>query len=268
MGTLVFLILTLPWFWISEIRNPGFLKYFFLNENLMRFISPDYGDRYGWGHVEPYGAALVMLLITALPWTAWCAVLLLRKESWRRLISSFKDERTSMFTFGLLGITGFLCCFRQIILTYLLPVLPFFAIWFAILLQKSGITRKTIIHVSVATVFIYGIAYPLTRSWTEHRYSAKGIIQLSRDARAKFSLDGGLLFVGKVPLSAYFYGDKLILPHADENAGLSISRGLNSGKGNLYVIKKEYQADVPPLLRDKLKLISVFGDWTLYRAAE
>lgn len=45
------------WFAACELRNPGFLPYFFVNENFLRFITPDYGDAYGNGHVYPRGAA-------------------------------------------------------------------------------------------------------------------------------------------------------------------------------------------------------------------
>ena len=43
-GPLVFLLLTAPWYVLMEQQTPGFLKYFFLHENLLRFLVHDYGD--------------------------------------------------------------------------------------------------------------------------------------------------------------------------------------------------------------------------------
>jgi 4-amino-4-deoxy-L-arabinose transferase-like glycosyltransferase len=267
-GILVFLGLTVPWFWLAEIRSPGFLKYFFYNENLLRFVTHEYGDLYGRGHQLPYGTAIAMLLLAGLPWTLWCIVLLFKKKGREWLISSLKNEPTSLFTLSLMGITLFLCLARQLLLTYLLPVLPFFAVWGAILLRKLGVSRRAIFRASFVVIFFYGIAYPLVQPWAEQRYSAKGIVRLAREARARFSLDGGLMFASRVPYSAYFYGRDFILPHDGEDASLSISRGLNSRKEHLYVINRKYQRDVPPQLLGKLETVCIFGNWTLYRAAQ
>ena len=38
-GILLFLAISAPWFWRMETAQPGFLRYFFVNENIMRFSS-------------------------------------------------------------------------------------------------------------------------------------------------------------------------------------------------------------------------------------
>jgi len=267
-GILIFLVLTIPWFWLAEIRNPGFLKYFFYNENILRFVTHDFGDLYGKGHVKPYGFALILLLLVGLPWTLWSMALLFRKQGRKWFIHSFKDEHISLITLSLTGITFFLCLTRAVLMTYLLTALPFFAVWCAMLLRKSGIRLKTITLVSVALVVLYGIVYPLLPSPDIHGYSAKNIVQLGRQAKARLSLDGGLVFVTNVPYSAYFYGQDLTLPQPKDSNGLSILKGLDSGKDHLYVVKRKYQRSIPPATLDKLEQICAFGDWTVYRAAQ
>ena len=264
-GILVFLVLTLPWFWLAENRNPGFLRYFFLNENLLRFITHRYGDLYGSGRTQPYGAAAVMLFLAGLPWTLWCAILLFRKHRWKWLFSFFRDERTSLFTFGLFGITLFLCLARQLVMPYVLPILPFFAIWGAILMRKSGMNKAAVMRFSVTLIILYGIAHPFALPLVEKKFSTRDIVKLARDKVNYLGLNGGLIFVPNVPYSAYFYGQDLIIPHEKEDAEIIILQGLNSGKDHLYAVNRKFLPEIPSQILDKLKPICVFGDWMLYR---
>jgi len=265
-GIFVFFVLTVPWFLLAETRNPGFLKYFFISENLLRFFLHKYGDLYGSGRTQSYGAAAVMLFLAGLPWTLWCGILLLRKHRWKWLGGFFKDERTSLFTFGLVGITLFLCFARQLVMPYVLPILPLFAVWGAILLKKLVVSKAAIMRFSVALVIFYGVAYPLTLPQVEKRYSTKSVISIARDRISHLGLNGGLIFVPNVPYSAYFYGEDLIIPHAKGNIEFTILQGLNSGRDHLYVVKQKSLSKVPLRLLNKLDPICVSGDWTLYRA--
>ncbi|MGD0917732.1 MAG: glycosyltransferase family 39 protein [Thermodesulfobacteriota bacterium] len=266
IGILVFLTLTIPWFWLAENRNPGFLKYFFLNENLLRFVTHRYGDLYGSGRKQPYGAAVGMLFLAGLPWTLWCAILLFRRHRWKWLGSFFKDERTSLFTFGLVGMTLFLCFAHQLVMPYVLPILPFFAIWGAIFMERSGLNRATMMRFSIALVILYGIVHPLALPLVEKKFSTKGIVKLARDKIDHLGLDSRLIFVHNIPYSAYFYGQDLIIPHENEGTEFTVLQRLNSGKDHLYAVKRKYLSEIPPSLLDKLTPIGTFGDWTLYRA--
>jgi 4-amino-4-deoxy-L-arabinose transferase-like glycosyltransferase len=266
MGIFIFLFITVPWFWLAENRNPGFLKYFFLNENLLRFVTHRYGDLYGSGRTQPYGAAAVMLFLAGLPWTLACAILLLKQHRWKWLGSFFKDERTSLFTFALVGMTLFLCFARQLIMPYVLPILPFFAIWSAVFLEKSGVSRATMMRFSVALVILYGFVHPLALPLVEKKFSTRGIVKLARNKIEHSGLNNGLIFVHNIPYSAYFYGQDLIIPYENEGTEFAVLQGLNSGKNYLYTVKRKYRSEIPPSLLDKLMPIGAFGDWTLYRA--
>lgn len=266
VGIPLFLVLTVPWFSLAEIRNPGFLKYFFYNENLLRFVTHEYGDLYGRGHTLPYGVAIPMLLISGFPWTLWCGVHIFTRQGWKRFTGSLRDERISLFTLSLMGITLFLCFARQLLLTYLLPVLPFLVIWGARFLKNSGVTRKAMIRVSVAAVIVYGLAYPLVLPQAETR-STKGLIRLARETKTRLSLDGGLIFVSGTPYSAYFYAHDFVLPFARKGAVINISKSLVSGKGHLYVIPRKIQDKIPSQIMDRLKPVGTLDDWILYQAS-
>ncbi len=121
-GTIVFLAVSLPWYALQEKATPGFLRYFFMNENVLRFLTHDYGDKYGSGHVYPRGTIWAMLAGTYLPWTILlCAVLRLRHKK-RSLFRPSKTE--AWFNYVLIwGLTPalFFTLSRQLLATYLLP---------------------------------------------------------------------------------------------------------------------------------------------------
>ncbi|XVJ50676.1 MAG: phospholipid carrier-dependent glycosyltransferase [Vampirovibrio sp.] len=58
---------TLPWFLAVQARYPDFLYYFFVQEHFLRYLKPDYGDRYGNGHLQPYGSSLLFFVLATLP---------------------------------------------------------------------------------------------------------------------------------------------------------------------------------------------------------
>ncbi|MBQ0031904.1 MAG: glycosyltransferase family 39 protein, partial [bacterium] len=64
----IFLLVAVPWFVFVEQRNPGAVWYFFYNENFMRFISHEYGDKYGAGREAFHGVSILWSLVATLPW--------------------------------------------------------------------------------------------------------------------------------------------------------------------------------------------------------
>lgn len=119
-GTLVFLAIAAPWYVLMERETPGFLKYFFVNENVLRFLVHEYGDRYGGGRETFRGMAVVWAVVVTLPWTP---LLLLRRGTLR-----LRDgDPAALLAWGLVAITGFWCLTSRVPLAYLLPVVPLFA---------------------------------------------------------------------------------------------------------------------------------------------
>ncbi len=83
-ATLSFVAVALPWYWQCAERNPGFLRTFFLEHNVERFLT----NRYQ--HEQPFWFFLPVLLIAIFPWTflvvpaiagGWRA---LRDSAWRK----------------------------------------------------------------------------------------------------------------------------------------------------------------------------------------
>ena len=89
LGLLVFFAVAAPWYVLAERATPGFLHYFLINEHFGRYWKNDYGDLYGYGRKQFYGAAWLMLAGSFLPWTILAAAalgrLFYRSKPWQTL---------------------------------------------------------------------------------------------------------------------------------------------------------------------------------------
>jgi 4-amino-4-deoxy-L-arabinose transferase-like glycosyltransferase len=136
-GTLILAAVACPWYIAAERATPGFLHYFLLNEHLLRYIRAEYGDLYGAGRTQPYGASWLMLAVTFLPWS----FLLIRYgiERWRGRKSDVARPPDAWLLFALAwGLTPavFFTFCRQILVTYLLPGFPGLALALAVVLNR------------------------------------------------------------------------------------------------------------------------------------
>ncbi len=121
-GIFLFFLVVVPWFVLAEIRTPGFLEYFFYNENFLRFFVKNYGDRYGSGHTYPYGSVWWMLFLGMLPWSLYFLRLFpLRKLIFRQIKQS-NDLR--FFIVWAISIPLFLSLIKQLHPGYVLPAFP------------------------------------------------------------------------------------------------------------------------------------------------
>jgi 4-amino-4-deoxy-L-arabinose transferase-like glycosyltransferase len=136
-GLTILVAVVCPWYIAAERATPGFLHYFLLNEHLLRYVRAEYGDLYGAGRTQPYGASWLMLAVTFLPWSP----LFVRYgiESWRGRKSETETPRDAWILFaliwGLTPVVFFTFC-RQILVTYLLPGFPGLALAMAVFLNR------------------------------------------------------------------------------------------------------------------------------------
>lgn len=139
-GCSILLAVVIPWYLWAEIRNPGFLEYFLITENYGRFTDPNYGDKYGTGHVQPPGTAWLMMIPALFPWIL--AVLAMSVYFFKRVSSAaaikgwINDLWLSYFALWTLGTPALLTFATQYTGTYLVPVLPGFALWAALIWHR------------------------------------------------------------------------------------------------------------------------------------
>ena len=133
-------VVAAPWYFLAERATPGFLRYFIVNEHILRYVRSDYGDLYGNGRTQIYGASWVMLAVTFLPWSPWlvrCGI-----DRWRRRGESVDSRQSPPDTWLLFalcwGLTPavFFTLARQILVTYMLPGFPGLALATAVLLVR------------------------------------------------------------------------------------------------------------------------------------
>ena len=142
-GAALALVLVAPWYVEAERRTPGFLEYFFLQENLLRYVTRDYGDLYGNAHVRPFGTVWTYLLGGFLPWSPLGLALLWAQRPWRfrswprlgsceRFLIAWAIAAPLFFSFG-----------RSVLWGYVLPSLPPLAVLFARLLSCTDVRDLT-----------------------------------------------------------------------------------------------------------------------------
>ena len=69
-GTLATLALSLPWYVLTELHTPGYLRYFIIGEHFQRYLIPGWtGDRFGFAHKVPIGMVWVYAVLGTLPWS-------------------------------------------------------------------------------------------------------------------------------------------------------------------------------------------------------
>jgi 4-amino-4-deoxy-L-arabinose transferase-like glycosyltransferase len=136
-GAALFLALAAPWYALAERRTPGFLEYFLLQENLLRYVTRDYGDLYGNPHVRAFGTVWTYLLAGSLPWSPLGLAFLWVQRPWRfrswarlasreRFLVAWAIAAPLFFTFG-----------RSVLWGYVLPSLPPLAALFARLVSRT-----------------------------------------------------------------------------------------------------------------------------------
>ena len=63
LGISLFLLIVLPWFVLVTIQNPGFLHYYFIDQQVVRFLSQTFNNG------QPFWYYMVLIILGALPWS-------------------------------------------------------------------------------------------------------------------------------------------------------------------------------------------------------
>jgi len=137
-GIAIAAAVSVPWYLAAERRTPGFLDYFLVHENFLRFLVSDYGDRYGHAHTLPYGTIWGFALLALLPWSP--VMLALAWRSWRAgALARLREDPARAFLLAWsLAPLAFFTPSRSVVVTYVLPALS----PIAILLADALVSRK------------------------------------------------------------------------------------------------------------------------------
>lgn len=137
-GVALMAAVCVPWYLAAERATPGFLDYFVVRENFLRFLVEEYGDRYGHGHTWPFGTIWLMAWLALLPWSPLVSLLLWRARGSGALARLRADPERAFWWAASLAPLVFFTPSRNVVVTYVLPALPPIAWLLADSLTPSG----------------------------------------------------------------------------------------------------------------------------------
>lgn len=265
-GVLIFLLISAPWYILAELRTPGFLHYFFVNEHILRYLVHDYGDKYGSGHVYPPGASWLMLLALFFPWSGFVVYSWIRK--WRAFR---RAEKTDQRWYSYLMIWGiapalFFTVSRQMLATYVLPGFAALSILVALELSRPKLYpyRKVAVTAALSMAVLYFVVILALHPLASEKFSTKHIIA-SVAADPELS-DRPILFPFEEPYSAQFYEEMLLnRPHqfTVERREALVQQMLNSRSNAILVFRKKHWAQMDGGLQARLIPIYQSEYWVM-----
>jgi 4-amino-4-deoxy-L-arabinose transferase-like glycosyltransferase len=155
IGTILFLLLSLPWFILAEKRYSGFLEYFLIGENFNRFANSGWqGDRYGSAHKAPFAMIWLFFIASTIPVTF--TIFFKPKKIFNSLIVDLRNKnQVSLFMMISFLVPMIILTFMQnMIGTYVIYSLVPFIIIISRLISLNNWQEKTINLIASLTIFI------------------------------------------------------------------------------------------------------------------
>ncbi|MFA5940891.1 MAG: glycosyltransferase family 39 protein [Sinimarinibacterium sp.] len=212
-------LIALPWYVIAEQHTPGFLSYFLVGENFLRFVDSTWpGDLYGGVHTRPKGYIWLLWMGAAFPWSVlllWHVMRLsLRRgrgavnsdpyspdtRSWRIYVLCFTLSPCVFFTFA-----------GSVLPTYVLPGMPALALYAAEFWPTRNPQRdaRRAALTAIALPVLFAIAVP----FLDTRIAAD---KSQRDLLEHLPSGASVIYYPKRPFSAQYYSQGRALVAGDE----------------------------------------------------
>lgn len=253
-GFALFFLIAAPWFIAKWMDDPEAVKYFFYNENFKRFVSKEYGDKYGAGREMHFGASIWMLVLVTIPWCVIPIAALFRKESRQKFFApdSFRDPLEGTVLFAFLGMTAFWALTSRVLLYYMLPVIPCVSLWIACRTAKfeddrTARCRKISLSLAalVCILLLGGLLGAGALQGIGGDSSAYGIMRLADRLQQTDALPENVpfCFIREDPYSADFYNPGLNLRHHPK---MSAADTFLQNQDAILLSKRKYLSKLPP----------------------
>ena len=275
-GTLLVLAMAVPWYWMAEIRTPGFLDYFFIGEHWQRFTVAGWtGDRYGSAHATQRGAIWLLALAACMPWTIMLPFLTIGRRAARlkaglpasTVLAAPAHTAARGWKIYLLAWSITPCLFftasGNILWTYVLPALPALAMLTAHWLAGDVRVRKvdTVLAAGVLTIAVLVCSYMVREARNDSWKTAKTVVA---EYRVRNNAGWPLLFVSDRPYSASFYSEGKAQRVAEFD---ELAKRLDQG-GAFVALTKPQVTVLPPEFKTRLKLEMQSGAFDLYSSIQ
>ena len=175
LGTVLFLFISFPWYYLSELSSPGFINYFIIGEHFERFFNSGWqGDKYGFAKQQPFGIIWAFFIVLILPWSILLIKLLTKKWS---IIK--KDYWALFLLIWILWIPFFFTTSKSLIHPYILPSMIPTALfinhfWITVVNKKLYLYFGLGIPLILLALLLSGVAKPLYENNTD-KYILKNI---------------------------------------------------------------------------------------------
>jgi len=253
-GSIVMLAIAGPWYWLAEIRTPGFLEYFLLGEHWLRFVESGWtGDLYGYAHPRPRGTIWIYGIAAALPWSAVAIYALVRAVSKKVILPSVTPVHIFLILWMLAPLFFFTFA-GNILAAYVLPGMPAFALllgnWVSSRnrsLPHTGWLVPGLFAVAVIAGLFQSMAYRSQRDLVEYHIEN--------------SPSSDLYYFPKLPHSASFYSSGAAKLIPTEQALLEFVASTDEG---FIAVRKKHAGDVPNDAGSCPQATKDFGDFFLW----
>ncbi|MEX0336827.1 ArnT family glycosyltransferase [Vibrio tubiashii] len=225
-GTLLMLIIALPWYVLAERATPGFIDYFIVGEHFKRFLVSGWeGDLYGTAHNEVRGTIWLFWLYSAAPWSVVLPVLLWKKC--RSLKSTIKPENgiVSFLLFWMIAPLVLFTFSGNILPAYVLPGVPAIGLLMAILVSDLKQDKKWFKVTASIVPALLVIAVGFIHLDVGDKRSDKVILRMAQPDVATY-------YVGSRPFSGQFYSSGQAKLLSDESELNSLSQVQLIGERN------------------------------------
>ena len=271
LGPIVFLVPCLPWYILMTMKNPDFLYYFFIEENIERFLHPGAAARFGAARESCYGMAVIWFILANLP-----LFFSLPMFYWKRIKafynlskgapSIFADPLTGLAALTIITIPAFWSLTSQSLLPYLIPTTPLLAIFVAVRFNDIG-ELNTSYRCFSTKLFILICAIGFTAGTAivseavqnrQPNLNSEIYHELQALKQTEQWKETPLYFMEATPYSAEFYLDGLFVVHKPE----SLKESLNRSSQNLLVVSIWNEQDLGAPINRKLLFQS--HAWKVY----
>ena len=267
LGTIAFLAIVVPYYWIVSVKHPDFLQYFIIEENLNRFLFKGSASRFGTARESFYGVSFFWFILLNLP-TIFLMQLLPSKNR-KRMYSwdMFKDPLVGMSALTCITLTLFWALTSRVLITYLLPTIPFFAVFLAVrfrdseLLEQPGFSKTLNAFLTswliALPILFAGIAFTAVYNTAEMASPiiADAVKEIGKDE--EFSKRNYYFAITTPHFAEYYYKSKTQF-HVPESLESSLD---NSKNDWLFVTQSQEKDFGKPIDR---KLVFQKGQWNLY----
>lgn len=158
LGTLIMLLIALPWYYFAEKKSPGFIDYLIIGEHFKRFVDSGWtDDKYGFPKTQPTGIVWLFLLGGAFPWII-IVVQKLLKNARKVLVEPW----VGFLLTWLLWTPLFFTVSSSLIHTYVLPVImpvALLTVWFWEKVKRKRIWLSLSLIIPVAALLALPVVF-------------------------------------------------------------------------------------------------------------